>query len=140
MAYIDTSVLVAYYCPERLSRKAERVIGKARPPVVSLLTEVEFCSALARKTRTGEMAPDSASRILSVYRSHLEGGHYRIVPVGTAEYALASEWISRFQTPLRTVDALHLAVAFSNDLVLITADEGLARSARRFGVKHRLIS
>ena len=26
MVYIDTSVLVAYYCPERLSEKAEKLL------------------------------------------------------------------------------------------------------------------
>ena len=140
MAYIDTSVLVAYYCPEPLSRAAQEMIRKASSPAVSLLTEVEFCSALSLKTRTGDMDTDTAASILSVFRSHLEGGQYRIVPIGAGEYTLACEWISCFSAPLRTVDALHLAAAFSQGMTLLTADRGLARSARQFKVKHKLIS
>ena len=37
-------------------------------------------------------------------------------------YHLAREWISRFTTPLRTLDALHLAVASQNNIRLVTAD------------------
>jgi predicted nucleic acid-binding protein len=45
MAYIDTSVLVAYYCPEPLSRAAEKSIRSAASPAISPLVEVELCSA-----------------------------------------------------------------------------------------------
>jgi len=139
MVYVDTSVLVAYYCPEPLSEAAERAIGKADPPTVSPLIEVEFCSALAIKVRTGELEVEWARRLLSQFRLHLEERRYRIVPVESKEYVLAADWIGRFATPLRTVDALHLASAFSNGLRLLTADRGLARSAKHFGVECELI-
>ena len=57
-----------------------------------------------------------------------------------AHYQLAREWISRFQTPLRTLDALHLACASSNELCLVTADDGLAESAEALGLEWRLLS
>ena len=139
MAYIDTSVLVGYYCPEPLSAAAEKLIREADGPTISPLTEVEFCSALAVKVRTRELSVKTAERLLSQFRLHLEERLYRIVPVGVREYLLAADWISRFAVPLRPVDALHLATAFSNGLELITADRALARCAGRFGVEHRLI-
>ena len=49
-------------------------------------------------------------------------------------YHLAREWISRFTTPLRTLDALHLAVASQNNIRLVTADTALAASAQFLGV------
>jgi len=122
MAYIDTSVLVAYYCPESLSEAAEKAIRMADAPAISPLTEVEFCSALAIKTRTREIKVESAERLLSQFRLHLEERRYRIVPIEAKEYALACDWIGRFSTPLRTVDALHLVTAFSNGLTLLTAE------------------
>jgi predicted nucleic acid-binding protein len=140
MAYVDTSVLVAYYCPEPLSAAAEEAIRGADSPAVSLLTEVEFCSALARKVRTRELDSEAAGRLLSIFRLHLEERRYRIVPVEAKEYVLACDWIARFSTPLRAVDALHLATAFSKGLRLITADKNLARSARHFGIQCKLIS
>lgn len=139
MAYVDTSVLVAYYCPEPLSNAAEKAIGEASQPAVNRLIEVEFCSALAIKIRTGELDVASAERLLSQFRLHLDERRYRIVPLKARQYALAADWISRFSTPLRTVDALHLASAFSNGLRLLTADQRLARSAEHFGVECELI-
>jgi predicted nucleic acid-binding protein len=139
-AYIDTSVLVAYYCPEGLSAAAEKVICGADAPAISPLTEVEFCSALAIKVRRRELDAVAAERLLSQFRLHLEERRYEVVPVEAKEYVLACDWIARFSTPLRTVDALHLAASFSNGLRLITADRDLARAARHFGVQHQLIS
>ncbi len=34
MCYIDTSVLAAYYCPEPLSEKAERMIRNSGRPAM----------------------------------------------------------------------------------------------------------
>ena len=49
-------------------------------------------------------------------------------------------WISQFNTALRTLDALHLAIAVSNDLRLITADEGLAQAADALGIAYQLLA
>ncbi len=51
----------------------------------------------------------------------------------------AREWISRFETPLRTLDALHLAIAAENDLCLVTSDAGFAISAETFGIKVQIL-
>lgn len=140
MAYVDTSVLVAYYCPESLSDTVQEIISADDEAAISPLTEVEFCSALAIKVRTRELDVKAAERLLSQFRLHLEERRYRIVPVEAKEYVLACDWIGRFSTPLRTVDALHLATAFSCGLQLLTADRNLARSAEHFGVEHELLS
>ncbi len=140
MTYIDTSILVASYCPEPLSKAAQREIRKTRAPTICPYSEVEFCSAIALKTRTGETGVDSARKVLVSFRLHVAEGVFRLVPLEAREYAIACQWISSFAAPLRTVDALHLAAAFCNGLTLITADRDLARSARHFGVKCKLIS
>jgi predicted nucleic acid-binding protein len=140
MAYIDTSVLVAYYCPEPLSDAAERAIRQADRPTISALVEVEFCSALAIKMRTGDMDMESAQRILSCFRMHIADRLFTIVPIAAREYAAACQWIGAFAVPLRTVDALHLAAAFANELAVLTADKALARSAEHFGVACQLIT
>ncbi len=51
------------------------------------------------------------------------------------EYDIARNWIGNFETPLRTLDALHLAVAFTNKLDIVTADIALAKSAEILGIK-----
>ncbi len=133
-------MLVAYYCPEALSAAAERVVRAAGAPAISPLTEVEFCSAVAAKVRTRDLDVEAAGRLLALFRLHVEEQRYRIVPVEARQYVLARDWIGCFSTPLRTVDALHLATAFSWGLQLLTADRSLARSAEHFGVEHVLVS
>jgi predicted nucleic acid-binding protein len=48
--------------------------------------------------------------------------------------------MARIDTALRTLDALHLAVAHRHDLVLVTADRGLVDAGRAFGVGVDLMS
>ena len=51
MIYVDTSVLAAYYCPEPQSEKVEDVLMQNHPWTISVLTEVELLSAIAKKVR-----------------------------------------------------------------------------------------
>jgi predicted nucleic acid-binding protein len=70
---------------------------------------------------------------------HLQGNYYRMVPVGPREFSLARDWLRQFTTPLRTLDALHLAAACANGIPIFTADLGLARAAKLLGVDHHLL-
>ncbi|HPD15860.1 MAG TPA: type II toxin-antitoxin system VapC family toxin [Planctomycetota bacterium] len=140
MAYLDTSLLAAYYCPEPLSTAVQKAILETASPTISPLVEIEFCSAVALKVRTREFDGATANKVVSLFRLHVTDHRYAIVPIEAREYDLAREWIGRFAVPLRALDALHLAAAFANDLTLLTTDKPLARCAQQFGVKHRLIS
>ena len=44
-------------------------------------------------------------------------------------------WILQFAVPLKTLDALHLAIAAEGDFTLLTADRQLGMSAKHFGIK-----
>ena len=140
MSYIDTSILVAYYCPEMLSRAAQSAIREAPEPTISTLSDVEFISALALKRRTGEIDESTARRILSLFRQHRADHIYRLVPIGAREFAVARDWLETFRASLRALDALHLAAASTAGLMLLTADKGLAESAALLGVGHNLLS
>ncbi len=63
-----------------------------------------------------------------------EHSFYRILSLNNTHYQLASNWIEQFSTALRTLDALHLAVASLENLKLVTADKGFAKAARYFGL------
>ena len=139
MAYIDTSLLAAFYCPEPLSQTAQKKLSKVARLVISPLVELELYSAVAAKVRAKEIAAASAGQVLDMFRKHLAEGCYDLVPIETAEYAMARDWIGRFSTPLRAPDAIHLAAAFDNDLTLLTADKALAGAAKHFGVHCELI-
>jgi uncharacterized protein len=128
-------VVVAYYCPEPLSRQAERIMRGQMRPAISDLTEVEMVSALARKTRTREMLHEEARRVVAEFLVHLETDLYARLTLGREHFKLAREFIGRFTTPMRTLDALHLAVAAAEGLRIVTGDEHLARSAKTVGLQ-----
>ena len=138
-AYIDTSVLGAYYCPEPLSPEAEDALRRIEDPVISSLTEVEFFSLVAKKHRLKELSEPKARRALGAFTSHVADGYYRRLVLSAEHYAKARSLIGSFNTTLHTLDALHLAVAASEKLPLLTADAILAASARRFRVKTTLV-
>ncbi len=139
MKYIDTSVLVACYCPERLSAAANAALAALRQRNISGLTEVEFCSALSQKVRAGELSRAAAGKISGEFESHMRAGLFQVLDIGVAEYGLARGWLARFSTPLRALDALHLAAAFANSLELLTADKPLYAAGTALGVKCDLL-
>jgi predicted nucleic acid-binding protein len=135
MFYIDTSVLAAYYYPEPISDSVEKFILKIKRPAISALTEVELASSLSIKVREKSISKNAANQILSKFQSHLASGFFNRLAVVNVHYQTAKSWISQFVTPLRTLDALHLAITSTNNLTLLTADQQLAGAAEHFGIK-----
>lgn len=140
MTYVDTSVLVSYYCPEARSRRAQSALERADEPSVSWLVEVEFAAALAAKLRLGEIARSEAERVATAFAAHLEAGVFTRVPVDGGDFVRARGWLGSFGLRLRTLDALHLAVAAGRGAELLTADRGLAEAAAGVGVGARLLT
>lgn len=137
--YVDTSVLGAYYCPEPLSAMAEQALRGVEDPVISSLTEVEFFSLVAKKHRLRELSEPKARRALGIFTAHVADGYYRRLMLNAEHYAKARSLIGSFNTALHTLDALHLALAVSEKLPLLTADSTLAAAARKFRVKAMLV-
>ena len=138
--YLDTSVLVAYYYPEALSSQVQSLLNTAEKPGLSFLTEVELCSAVAKKIRSKEIDSPDGSRILAKFFSHVDMELFTIIPVANHHWRLARSWISLFSTPLRTLDAIHLAIASDADLEMITADKLLYQAAGVLDVKAQLMT
>jgi predicted nucleic acid-binding protein len=139
MFYLDTSLLVAYYCPEPLSEKAEIFLTGHSPLAFSTLTELEMFSAVSRKVREKELNRPGARRILAKFLSHLDGRFFASLPVATQHLRLARDWIGQFNTGLRSLDALHLAIASLEGLTMVTADQDLAESAKILSLDVTLI-
>jgi predicted nucleic acid-binding protein len=134
LIYLDTSVLVALYVPEELSARAERLVRAAREPMLSELGILEFFSAISRKVRAGELGAADGRRITAKLLAHVEEGVYSRIPFEPSHYRLAREWIGQFTLPLRSLDALHLALSSTAKTRIATADRMLATSARRIGI------
>jgi predicted nucleic acid-binding protein len=139
MFYLDTSVIVAYYCPEALSEKAEDFLMAHTRPAVSSLGELEMFSAVSRKIREGDLNRKAGSRIIAKFLSHLGGHLFKYLPVEPHHYRLARDWMGLFTTKLKTLDALHLAIASSNGLTLVTADRELSESGKSLAIDVMLL-
>jgi predicted nucleic acid-binding protein len=137
--YIDTSVLGAYYCPEASSATAEHALRQVAAPVISTLTEVEFCSLIARKRRLRELSERQAGEILNLFGLHVAEGFYRRISLTAEHFLKARHLVGAPSSVLRTLDALHLAVAVTETLALMTADRDLAKAARRHKVRVILV-
>ncbi len=135
MVYIDTSVLVAYYCPEPISEQIENILINMSKPAISPLTEVELASAISRKIREKGLTQGDGNKIIYQFNTHIEQKSYTYLPLQSIHYITAKDWITQFNTPLRTIDALHLAIAVKNKIPVLTADIKFAESARILGVE-----
>ena len=135
MYYLDTSVLVAYYYPEAISESVEKFILQIKRPVISALTEVEFTSALSKKVREKELKLSDAIKVFNQFQSQLKNALFLRLFVDELHYQTAKSWIAQFASSLRTLDALHLAIASANGLTLVTADRLQTEAARFFGVE-----
>jgi uncharacterized protein len=140
LIYLDTSVLVAYYYPEPLSVVAQNILRAQSKATITPLNEVELMSALARKIREGNLSKVNGERIAALFAAHIEQGLYQTVSFTDSHYNQARDWLRGFQTKLRTLDALHLAVAADFDLQIVTADKPLAMAAEQLGISVKFVS
>ncbi len=127
--YLDTSVLVAYYVPETFSAQAEAVLLAAADRVVSPLCLSEASAALRAKVHYGHLSMAHAMAARDRFRGHYDGGYYRVIPLENRHYDQAFTSVWQLTQRLRTLDALHLAVAQMGGCCLATADERLRDSA-----------
>ena len=132
-AYFDTSVLTGVYCAEPASERWQERLQQCEP-VISRLTCLEFSSAVAKKLRMKTFTKTEATKVIAQFHSHLKQNLFEIMPVQDVHFALANDWIGSFITGLRTLDALHLAMAHANQLLLVTADGMLAKAAKKLGL------
>jgi len=134
--YIDTSLLVAYYCPESGSNSAESYLINQISLYISFLTKVEFSSALRKKVLLKELSKEEALLILNTLKEDISEGYFKLLPVVLKDYRQAQSILTDFnnRTSLHTLDALHITVAKRENLVLATADKQLAITAKIIGV------
>lgn len=130
-AYIDSSVLLRVVLGADTALPEWRAIEKA---VTSDLTEVECLRALDRRAGMGMLDSEDLAdrrRQVFVFLEHMDR-------VGLSQ-AVLRRAADPFPTPLKTLDAIHLATAAlwrdtrDASLVFATHDRQLATAARAIG-------
>lgn len=140
MYYLDTSVLVPLYRSESLTESVEQLLEEdASAAAISTLTQVETASVLSRCVRCDELDEETARAIERTLAGDLDAGVLIRVPFHDSCYWQARYWLGRYNTALRTLDALHLACAFEHGLTLVTGDRALAEAAEAVGARSRLL-
>lgn len=133
--YLDTSALAACYGQEPHSDEANGILTLARRPAISPLVELEMASLLARKQRSGELSTAAAYDIEDLFRMQLDQGLFTRLPLEREHFQIARQLLWASRLPLRTLDAVHAAVAALDGRALTTADRRLAAAAEDLGVK-----
>lgn len=137
LAYFDTSLIAPLYRHEPLTPVAEALHQQYRP-VISLLTEVELASTVARWVRMGELTPEQAASIDRVFTEDLRLDTFERAELSERQYWQARTWLQQRNTSLRTLDALHLAVAAGQGWPIFTADRQLHEAAQSLGCASQL--
>ena len=137
MIYLDTSALLKRYIPETNSDLFDAYFVGHAPLSISRLGLVEFRCALARKRRSKLIAAGREKAAMNEIRTDIQDGILVIYPVGDTHFSEALGLIDKLvKVPLRSLDALHLAIARSLDAQeLATADAVLRQAAKIVGMK-----
>jgi uncharacterized protein len=143
MLYVDTSALVRAYMADEAEHDVLVELLRAGREMVatSSLTVVEAASAFALAVRMGRLTEREGRRLLDTLDHDL--GPDGVIGVFTfdVERALARARLLLLRHPLRTLDALQLAIAehegqqlaAGEALVFVTRDQGQRDAAKALG-------
>ena len=134
--YLDTSALAKWYLNEPFSEQFEAFIQEEPTAVISRLSVVEFRCLLARRRRAGEITKAIESRVYASFEKDVGAGFLQVYPVSDEHLIAALGLITRLgKYPLRTLDALHLAIAQGiRCRQLATADKSMANAGKAAGL------
>jgi hypothetical protein len=134
--YLDTSALVKLYLPEPDSASVERALRRRRDLVVSDLAITEVASAVSRRAREGALSRLDAGRLYRQLLAHAEAGVFLRADIVPETHREAERLLlSLAEVPLRSLDALHLALAIgAGARSLFTFDMRLAAAGLEVGL------
>ena len=134
--YIDTSALAKRYLNEPGSDAFDAFLGALRRALISRLTVVELRCLLLRRRRAGEIDDEYERAARAGFADDVRSGYFEVEPLADRHAIIAYDLIDQLSGhTLRTLDALHLAIAHSaGTTMLATADRQMARAAEALGM------
>ena len=134
-AYLDTRALAKWYLNEAGSEQFFTYLQALGSAFISSLTRTETRSLLARRRRMGDLDAGLEALLYSALLDDIASGALLLQPLDDTRFDDAANLIARYpEHPLRTLDALHLAIARNLRLdTLATADVGVADAACAMG-------
>jgi len=135
--YLDSSALAKLYLPEPESERLDRFLRGRRDLLISELSVTEVISAVARRKREGALGAKQANQIRDAVLSDAASGSFRRMDLSPFIHRQAERMLlSTESVPLRTLDALHIALAVSGEARrVITFDSRMAEAAVLHGLQ-----
>ena len=134
--YVDSSALAKLYVPEAESERLDAYLRGRTALMISELAITEVLSAVARRKREGELQPELANRIRDAVLADADSGSFARLHLDPAVHREAERLLlATALLPLRTLDALHLALAFSGAAThVLTFDRRMREAALQSGL------
>jgi len=134
--YVDSSALAKLYVPEAESERLDAYLRGRTALMISELAITEVLSAVARRKREGELPPELANRIRDAVLADADSGSFARLHLDPAVHREAERLLlATASLPLRTLDALHLALAFSGAAThVLTFDRRMREAALQSGL------
>jgi predicted nucleic acid-binding protein len=138
--YLDAAVLVSLYVPERTTAAAESLVSGESEVAVSALTLLETRVALERKRKAGKLSSSAVAAVRARIEAEVSSRHLQLHAIEDADYHGADGISQRVQSPIRSLDAIHAAVAQRLGLELVTLDQRLHEAAQAAGISTRWVN
>jgi uncharacterized protein len=134
--YIDSSALAKLYVPEPESKLLDEFLRGRTDLMISELVITEVMSAVARRRREGVLSAAQAHAIRDAVLSDAGSGCFQRLDLNPSVHRKAEGMLlSTDSVPLRTLDALHIALALSGAATrVITFDARMANAAALHGM------
>jgi len=133
--YLDVNVRVALFVADIHNDRADKAVnGSHDGLIVASLSVAEFSSVIARRVRTRDLHASEAQAAFANFDTWCDR-HTSRVEVESIDISVATSLMRRLDLPLRTPDALHLAIIRRIGCTLLTFDRAMANVAHTLGIE-----
>jgi predicted nucleic acid-binding protein len=135
--YLDSSALAKLYVPEPESDTLEAFLRGRRDLMISELGITEVLSAVARRRREGMLTAHQALEIRDAVLADADSGSFHRLDMSPVVHREAERLLFHIESvALRTLDALHVAVALLNSAThVVTYDARMRAAALHAGLR-----
>jgi predicted nucleic acid-binding protein len=135
--YLDSSALAKLYVPEAESDRLDGFLRGRRGLMMSELAITEVLSAVARRKREGVLNADQALEIRDAVLTDADSGSFDRLDLSPAVHREAERLLLATDSlSLRTLDALHVALALSGAAThVVTFDVRMRAAAAQAGLR-----
>ena len=134
--FLDSSALAKRYIREPGTEEVNELCRNASEILVSVISVPEIHSALNRTVRLGKLSKTQYRQLKHSFLNDVS----EATIIALSEEIITKAILCLEKTPLKTLDALHVASALHFGCELfVTADKAQGRAATALGLKRKMI-